>query len=434
MANKLSRRDFLKLSGISSLGFALSACSSRITPGLTFTQTSNTPTPTVTDSPTPTQIPSSTPSPTDTPTPSATSRPPTLREIGSRLKTVIGTVSDGYDDWRNPLYREAIGTHFGSMMTSGQIMPFVIEKYDPLWKSVQDARKLANEQQMILHLHPGFYPRYFPSMLNGTSKNETIEYAKDRIIKLISLVKRVDDSYEPTFLNFVNEAIWNLDGKAGWYTDENGQNPLYRVYGKKWLSQIYMMIYEQPEKAGIKIGKDLMMIYNDSHLTPPYQEHSKLVLEALSNAKQEVADGLGLSSEDIQLDIGIQLHLSLKPDQDISYIVPPTDDELSTTIKRFSEIGRSHLSEFDIKSASQEERMKIMKRIFKTGILSGNCASINLWNTFRFKVYDPSDVFDYGPNGLFDANYKPTESYWSLVEELVHVGVNTSLDKKAQIG
>ena len=339
MNKKLSRRDFLKLAGVTSAGFALSAC------GVKAIEL-----PTATSLPTPTL----TPNPTDTPQPSptATPTPLTLRELGQRLGVVFGTISDGIDDWQNPLYRKTLGTHFNSMMTSGQILPQVIEKYEPNWDGgTQSVRKLATEQKLILHLHPGFYPRYFPESLRNSNNAEVISYTKERITRLLSLVNKVDEGYEPTFLNFVNEAIWSWQGKAGWYTDdEKGKNPLYRVFEKKWLSQVYTMIYEQAETMGKKIGKDLVMIYNDADLTSSYIEHSNLVLESLLTVKQEIADELKMSLESVQLDIGIQQHLSLKPEQDFPYILPPTDDDLYKTIEKFSAVGRIHLTEFDIKN------------------------------------------------------------------------------------
>jgi hypothetical protein len=162
------------------------------------------------------------------------------------------------------------------------------------------------------------------------------------------------------------------------------------------------------------------MIYNDSHMTPSWKPHADLVLEALSNAKQEIAQKLVVPLADVQLDVGIQLHLSLNPEQDFPYIAPPTDDELLKTISLFSQIGRIHFTEFDVRSTAQDQCIEIIKRIFRTAISSGQCASISLWNTFRFKTYEQS-VFDYGPNGLFDSTYNPTESYFSLLQELVRM-------------
>src|SRR5688572_19039832 len=84
MSKKLSRRDFLKLTGTTSVGLALSACGVKATA-----------IPTRTDIPSPTSSPkpSSIPTITQTPTVTATLGPPTLRELTNKLgqEFVIGT-------------------------------------------------------------------------------------------------------------------------------------------------------------------------------------------------------------------------------------------------------------------------------------------------------------------------------------------------------
>ena len=79
MRNNLSRRDFLKLAGISSAGLALSACGveSPKLPDLTVT-------PSITPSVTP--LPTSTSTPTLTPTP----EPPTIADLARKIGMDIG--------------------------------------------------------------------------------------------------------------------------------------------------------------------------------------------------------------------------------------------------------------------------------------------------------------------------------------------------------
>jgi len=87
---KLTRRDFLKLSGAASLGLALSACglapTSTVTPAPT-----NTPLLTATFTPTLSPTSTNTPAPASTPTATPTPRPPTFRELADMAGIEIVT-------------------------------------------------------------------------------------------------------------------------------------------------------------------------------------------------------------------------------------------------------------------------------------------------------------------------------------------------------
>lgn len=412
MTNRLSRRDFLKLAGVTSAGLALSACGVKAIDLPTMTPLS----------PTSTLLPTKTPLPTATITP--TTLVATLRTIGEKFGIVIGTTLDGSEDYRNPRLQKAIGTHFGSMMTNGQIMDNVVEHTGWAgWKTGQESREIANQQNVILHLHPGFYPNNMPDRLKNAVESDIINYIENRISNLLDLVEKVDDGYQPTYLNFINEAFWDgsWEGKpdnVGWYNDGNQENPLYRLFGKKWMSESYVRIYNAAKERGISVGKDLIMIYNEAHISSPNRK-AEFVFDVLSSVKQEVSQSLGIQGEQVQLDIGMQLHLSAKPELSSpgTYISIPNDEDLLAAMKLLSGIGKIHLTEFDIKDVTQQQRRETMTQVFKMALPSGFCKSISLWDTFRFNG-DPKSNFDYAPNGLFDTNYNPTDSYDELVESL----------------
>lgn len=332
---------------------------------------------------------------------------------------------DGSEDYRSPRLQRAVGTHFDSMTTNGQILDYVVEHPGWAgWLAGRDARKIADTQKLILHLHPGFYPRNMPDRLRNAESAEIISYMDQRISHLLELVRKVDDGFRPTYLNFVNEAIWDnsWQGKpdeVGWYDDQNRENPLYRLFGTKWLSEVYARIYRQAEVQKFHIGKDLFLIYNDAHISSPGRK-AQFLLGILSSVKKEVSQVLGILIEQVQLDVGMQLHLSMTPQTSSpgTYILPPTDDELVAAMKLFSGIGRVHLTEFDVKGGGQQERVKTFERICQAAIRSGYCASITFWDTFRFNG-DLASNFDYGPNGLFDTIYNTTDSYDQLIGTLV---------------
>lgn len=338
-----------------------------------------------------------------------------LSELAGAFNIVIGTTVDGTEDFRNPRYQEVVREHFSVMMTNGQIMPRVVEKGG--WKGGQVSRDLADKLNVVLYLHPGFYPRFFPDFLKSASDEEVINYIDGRIDNLLSLARKVDNGYPPTYLNFANEATWFNNGNVGVYKGDN--NPLYRVFGgEKWVAEVYVRIAEKAQEKGLTLGKDLILIYSADTKTFISQEKVKLDHKILLDTKREIAQRLGIPIEEAQLDVALQFHLSNNPADYPHHTKPPTDDEFLAIINLFSDIGQIHLTEFDVKSESQEERMKVMNRFIILAIKSGKVVDINLWNTLRFNG-NPDSKYDYGPNGLFSPDYQPTKSYNSVRETLI---------------
>ena len=106
MSKNLSRRDFLKLAGATSAGFALSACGVKAAEAPTATFIPPTITPTV--------ILTSTATSTSTPNPSPTSTPKilTFRDITERTGTYICAIVSGDENWQSPEYVRAENEFF----------------------------------------------------------------------------------------------------------------------------------------------------------------------------------------------------------------------------------------------------------------------------------------------------------------------------------
>lgn len=115
MTIQITRRDFLKLCGSSSVAAILAACGVASTPSPALT---NTPLPTSTllpsATPTLTNTPASTSTATVTVTPTATAtataKPPTLRDFADRLSKVFGTMTNRPMLQSNSLYAQTVPT------------------------------------------------------------------------------------------------------------------------------------------------------------------------------------------------------------------------------------------------------------------------------------------------------------------------------------
>lgn len=340
----------------------------------------------------------------------------TPKIIGHKRGIEIGTSFDGWEGANdNPTYQKTAATYFGLITTGGQIMPFIIEKSDKDWEGAKIARNVANRYNTILGLFPGFYPSYETDEIKKASPKEIEEYVNSRIARLISLINKSDKDHSLTYLFFVNEAFYGWQGRYDWYRNEN---PFYRVWGENWIAKIYSITYEKAKDKGLTPGKDFIMIYNDGELSYPGKKLT-LVHNELLETKRKIAKELGISLEEVQLDVGIQLHITPNPNNDGNYFKIPSESELSQAIKILSDIGKVHITEADVRDVTKEEGINILKDLLQTAALTGQVRSFTFYNTFRFIPYYPNGPFEHGPNGLFDKFFHPTHLYYSLISSLL---------------
>ena len=414
MTKRLSRRDFLKLAGVTSAGLALSAC------GVNATEL-----PTITPlSPTSTLSPTKTPIPTVT----ATSTPlvPTLRTVGEKLGIVFSTTVDGAEEYRRPEYQKAAGLYFSSIFPSGSFMQSTFNQWG--LDLAKHFRNLADQYNQILYVHMIFWHQDVDENLKSASKDEVVKFMENRVRTILKFVNKADGNHKPTYINFFNEALRYWRGAKGLDIWEN--SPYFRAYGDQLITQSYLMVYRIAQENGLVAGKDFRLIYNDYDIFR-LGGKANVVFNALSKAKTDIAKELGISESEVQLDVGMQYHLDVNTpvDNTIGYFKVPTDDEMLECMQKFSEIGRIHVTEFDVMNTqSQSEYTEILNRVTQTAIKSNLCDSINYWYGLRVfetdydrKTRESGRENFYHPIGLFDRNYNPTDVYDSLLQGLIQL-------------
>ena len=417
-----TRRDFLKLCGTSSIGLALAACGVTPTPTATPAPT-NTPLPTSTPLPTATTILTNTPAPTSTATATATAtpRPPTLRSVGEQLRVYLGTTVDGAEGYQDPRYISAAREHF-SVLFNSAIQQSTIDRWG--LEMVRVFRRRATADNQIFNIHPAFWHQDVSALLKNASDDEVKRYMENRIRTILGFVERVDTGAKPTYINFYNEALLYGQGKPGWHA-----SPYYRVFGDRVITEAYLLFYRIAQTLNLQVGKDFRLLYSDYDIFRPGGK-TDAVFDTLVRSKIDIANALDTSQDKIQLDIAIQYHLDISnPPKFNGYFPVPTDDEMLTNFRRFAQIGRIHITEFDVADAqSQAEITAILRRVTRTAITSGLVDSINYWNSLRVYEtdYDKTkresggEIF-YHPIGLFDRNYTPTDAYRALLQDLIEL-------------
>lgn len=370
--SKLTRRDFLKVAGITSAGLALSACGVKATefPILTATPTLAPLTPTVT--------------PTSTPIPTATPIPNTLRGYADALGIKIGAVAEGIgpeDEARSKLMIEQFNQIIITSIGWGVIGQRGENDYD---FSIPDAfcrfASLTHKTVLAMHL---VYEE--PDWLkNGSfSRDELIKIMKNHIKKVMSHYKGRVRAY--TVVNEATEPsiFWN------------------RRIGREYVEMAF--------QAAREADPDAILIYNDyAHET-----------SSLYKAKPVFDLVKALKEKDLVDAVGMQMHMI--GGSNIDPRMPPTKEQLLEQINRYGELGLKVLiTELDVDISNLpgtlDEKLTKQAEIYRTVFeaclaSSGMCNDINIWGVNDIETW-------MGEAALLFSNNKPKPAYFAVLDVL----------------
>jgi len=164
------------------------------------------------------------------------------------------------------------------------------------------------------------------------------------------------------------------------------------------------------------------MIYSDYDIYYPGGKTAAVVQE-LSRAKQEIAAELGISPEQVQLDVSFQIRLFLNNsfgtylDPNYPWRNPPTKEQLLAAIQELSAVGKVHLDEIEFVGAkSGQELEEQTKLVCAAAIDSERCDSLTFWATLRFQKITE---YDYMLAYLFNPDYTPSQIYKNLLAFII---------------
>jgi hypothetical protein len=396
MTRQLSRRDFLKLSGTTFLGFVLSACGGTPTPTQVPTPTQ---TPSPTNSPVPTNTPTLTATPmatvtaTSQPTSTATPRAPTLRGLAERIIIKnepfrIGTEVDyGDPDWKSQVYEQTVHDEF-NLIAPGAAFSFQwMDKYPtaaPHWL------KLAEDNDLAFEIKPLFWQGDEPFSLEKkqVTKEQVINYFMERIRKVLPYVSR----RVPTRIVLANEPFWEYKGNRGWQ-GEYGGSPFYQVLGEQWITEAYVRLYQIADSEfHLTAGKDFRIIGIIERGIDSPGLQTDFVTSQVKKIKQAISSRMGISLDQILFDLGTEFHFG-EPYKDRDVTVPYSridkDAFKSTFVKINQETGCPiHVTETTDLGGTEEDVANAYRALFTAAIESGVVQGIEFWSTFRFPTSD----------------------------------------------
>jgi hypothetical protein len=322
----------------------------------------------------------------------------------------------GGDPYRDSGYIRAANEHFSVSFNFSNFLQSNIDKGGI--GVAREFRRRATANNQILYIHPGFMPvEDRETWLKNVRNEEVRPLMEKRIRVLLEFVEKVDTGVKPTFINFINEAFfYNNDSNAGVVS------PYRDVFGDKFVSETYLMFHRAAKEMGLQIGKDLRMIVSDSDIQKPGGK-SDFVLKELLKGKREVAANLGIPEQDVQLDVAPHFYQPLDGRLNWYRRPLPTKDEIIDNFKRFSQVGRVHVTELSVLGTkNQAEINQGLVRVMTAAVQSGVCDSINIWLALRTKPTpdQQADTF-FNQLGLFDNDYNPTDNYRALLRALMEL-------------
>jgi GH35 family endo-1,4-beta-xylanase len=382
--SKLTRRDFLKMAGVSSAGLALSAC------GIDATRL---PDPGGTPSLTP--FPAPITAPTLTPTP----KPPTMGELARRLGFDIGfSLTMEYGSLYVPACQDFL-LNF-STVTDGMASHPNLTDSDHAegfnyWRDLSD---FAKRHDMSLDLNHLFWA--FGYFQEGTASHHMVDASKDEVDAYMK--NRVEKFFEiPYFtsVNFVNEAIPNdpIHLDYGW---GKMYNPFYKFYGKNYPYECYKVAWDEAVKTGRVVGKDIHLIYNTAS-SEVKTAGADFELRYLAGLKDQLSKELEVERP---FDIGMQFHITTAEDKWLWNAKKFDYNSLLEHLKHIAEVGDVRITEFSISDTTdQQEQKDILHTIFEAFVDSKVAKSFMMWDPIGSALNRNVDVM---PN-LVDGSYKP---------------------------
>jgi endo-1,4-beta-xylanase len=404
---RLSRREFLRLSGVASMGFALSSCTAS-TPGATAQATLPRNLPSATNV-TLTPKLSSPPAPavTDTPLPTATAtrKPPeALRDIADILGIKIGTYIDPQAKfWENVPWKEVAAREFNYGVNS-LYWHVLIPKQDEFSFGLPDSQvDFALASKMTIRGESLVHSAFLPDWLKNGS------FTRDQMIKMF-------ENYIPKMMNRYKDKIqdWIVVNEAGFIYA--GWDFFENVIGREYV-EIAFELARQTSPSATLMYNDFG---NESLLGPKYSQ-TKDIIAALK--KKNLIDAVGL-----------QMHVAPIQGKREAFFVSAGNTQFETTTTELLEAIKSydlpvHLTELDVDlrniTGTAQERLELQAQVYSeiidTALKSGNCKHITFWgfgDKYSWLEQTAFNGSDQADPTLFDDDLNPKPGYFSIQEEL----------------
>ena len=345
-------------------------------------------------------------------------------------------LSMGIDPHIQPYKEQALDFAFRSSML--WIMGSMMHEHinHPQWGGVvflntvlpEFNKKFPSRQLTIGISHLFWHHDSFPPELSDNNislqQRQSLcrEYMRERVREVIRPIKPYLERgiIQKVVLNLANETFWEYQGNTGW-EGEYSDYPLYDLLGKEWIPEAYVAFQEVIREQNLERDK-FILVLNDWGLEVPglkpqyWLSQRKWVL-------QRIADRLGISKEQVQLDIGLQFGLGYDNEYNrkVRSMLQTSEGRLQIqrNIARISEEGNGiWITEFAAKGDAEGIREIVDQLVALVSVSEINLKGINIWAALQRD--DP-----YVGNVVVDKyRFVPTYGYYALMKLAISKGLH----------
>jgi len=475
MSEKISRRDFLKLAGLTSASLALSACGMKVN-----------------DLPTATSIPpTGTTLPTETLTPTLTSTPipvgqlPQTKQIlaefvqtfqavgadistdqliqkGLEIRTVTGKDKKQYeivfvnisgstqlegdyplmikmddkwnrmtlkhgnllgitigntveiDDylWYREDYAKKQEENFDATFGTNVIYDQTFKKYGT--EGIEKIADYARKGDLTLVLSNAFWSAKTPEGIANLPQDGQLRFKVEMDMReRLAKIFSIIQSRKGNKPIYFGGSHEVLDWYKGklTWTDD----VYFKAFGKEIFAETLKIEMDEAKKAGLILGTDIIFMVGATGCITPSPLLDSTVSEIIK-AKQQVASELGIKIDDVPLGILAEGH-AVQRGTVRGHDPVPTAQELEEAAKKLKTIGKVVFTEVEIQNATPDEVAIYWNNVLKAALKSG-VDGVILWPGLRDCITQPIEDFC-NPNGeLLDSNGKKSYVYYKILADL----------------
>ena len=390
MNKKLSRRDFLKVAGVTSAGLALSAC------GVKATEVP-------TSIPTATILPSSTATSTPLPTATATPKPlVTLRDYADALEIKMGTYIDpGASFWNNPNWLSVAAREF-NLGVNSIYWPNLLPAQGQFDFGLPDAQvDFALKNEMEIRGEALVFSTYLPDWLKKSS------FTREQLVSL--------------FQQVITKVITRYTGKIKTWVVVNEAGFIYQGWDffEKNIGKDYVDIAFQIARSADSTAKLIYNDYGNESINDVKFQQTKQIADSLQ--KQNLIDGIGMEMH-IEPAVGDPTKFISRSANSLQII---SIDDLIQGMKQYE--LPIYITELDVDlrniKGSDSERFALQASLYSNLIdailKSGVCQHISFWGFGDKYSWLEQAQFNgslLAEPTLFDDELKPKPAYFAVLD------------------
>lgn len=341
-------------------------------------------------------------------------------------------VDPGHPNDHEPGYRNFVFNHTNFFLVSGAMAhawirygrTFVPEMVNAYYRINPQGPLTLGVGHLFYHHQQEEWPRelYDESIPVERRREILYEFIDTHLIEVFDVIAPLLRRYSSLRVQatVANEAIWEYNGNTGW-EGEYSEWAMYDILGKSWAPEVYVRFESIRQRYNIPRDRFILLM-NDWGIELPGLK-TEYFLSQRRWVINEIARRMGISPNDVQLDIGIQYGLEPLPANLINYsyvneyyikrsvlYLDKSPSKLLDNLEIIAREGNLYITE-----AHGEPR--IMVKAFRLWLqsegLRESLKMINFWDALNRGVPGSNSIVN-------KTDYSPNFAYYNLLYLLLH--------------